>query len=37
MEQKKNDFQWRTVKKVLRYIGRFRLYLMASLDRKSVV
>ena len=32
MEQKKkNDFQWRTVKKVLRYIGRFRLYLMASL------
>ena len=31
MEQKRNDFQWRTVKKVLRYIGRFRLYLMASL------
>jgi len=29
--KKKNDMQWRTVQKVLRYIGRFRLWLAASL------
>lgn len=29
--KKRNDLQWRTVKKVLRYIGRFRLWLAASL------
>lgn len=29
--KKRSDLQWRTVKKVLRYIGRFRLWLAASL------